>query len=392
VIHRGQRVPNLYTRPKTPSDSRAGDVYEVVYRDELGKQRQKTLNARTVQRAIAEAEEHRTKVRRGEVVAAPRLTMSEVAAEYLAMTESLVTTGERSQRTLDLYRQRYTKHVDPVLGRRRMQDIRAEHIGAIYAKQRRDGLKPWTINGTHTVISAVLTFALSRGYLATNPIFRLSKLDRPSQVTAREPRRLSEEEVRSLCANATPRYRPIIVTLAWTGTRVSEALALRWEDVDFENQEIRIRHQLDGRGEAKKPKTKAGTRSVPLLPIVAETLREHRKAQLAAGLAGPERLVFTTASGKPLNRHNVRSQGIVPAAEKAGLHAPGLTTVTTHDLRRTFISHLILGLGLDPVRVSKIAGHSNVTVTLNTYADEFDKAQHRDDLLARIERAGFGSA
>jgi hypothetical protein len=46
---------------------------------------------------------------------------------------------------------------------------------------------------------------------------------------------------------------------------------------------------------------------------------------------------------------------------------------------------------LDPVRVSKIAGHSNVSVTLNTYADEFDKAQHKDDLFARIERAGFGS-
>jgi len=65
--------------------------------------------------------------------------------------------------------------------------------------------------------------------------------------------------------------------------------------------------------------------------------------------------------------------------------------VTTHDLRRTFISHLILGLGLDPVRVARIAGHSNVSVTLNTYADEFDKAMHRDDLLARIEKAGFGA-
>jgi integrase len=82
----------------------------------------------------------------------------------------------------------------------------------------------------------------------------------------------------------------------------------------------------------------------------------------------------------------------VAAAKKAGLHElPRSTTVTTHDLRRTFISHLILGLGLDPVRVAKIAGHSNVSVTLNTYAEEFDRALHRDDLLARIERAGFGA-
>ena len=43
-------------------------------------------------------------------------------------------------------------------------------------------------------------------------------------------------------------------------------------------------------------------------------------------------------------------------------------TVTTHDLRRTFISHLIVRLGLDPIRVSKIAGHANVSVTLIVYA------------------------
>jgi integrase len=76
---------------------------------------------------------------------------------------------------------------------------------------------------------------------------------------------------------------------------------------------------------------------------------------------------------------------------RAGLNADGAASVTTHDLRRTFISHLILGLGLDPVRVAKIAGHSNVSVTLNTYAEEFDKAMHKDDLLARIDKAGFGA-
>ena len=61
------------------------------------------------------------------------------------------------------------------------------------------------------------------------------------------------------------------------------------------------------------------------------------------------------------------------AADKVALHGPESTKITTHDLRRTFISHLILGLGLDPVRVARIVGHSNVSVTLNTYAEEFDK-------------------
>jgi integrase len=103
------------------------------------------------------------------------------------------------------------------------------------------------------------------------------------------------------------------------------------------------------------------------------------------------KFVFTTATGKPLDRHNVRNQGVVTAGNNAGLHGAGSITITTHDLRRTFISHLILGLGLDPVQVARIAGHSNVSVTLNTYADEFDKALHRDDLFARIDKAGFGA-
>src|SRR5436305_11397738 len=109
VVHRGQRVPNLWKRPKKPTDHREGDTFEVIFQDELGKQRQKTLDSRTLQRAIVEAEEYRSQVRRGEVIASSRMTFSEVAAEFFAITEALVATGERSQRTLDLYRQRFGK-------------------------------------------------------------------------------------------------------------------------------------------------------------------------------------------------------------------------------------------------------------------------------------------
>jgi integrase len=172
----------------------------------------------------------------------------------------------------------------------------------------------------------ILSFALSRGYLATNPLSRLSRIETPQQVSRREARRLTEGEVRRLCKAATPRYRPVITTLAWTGLRVSEALALQWTDIDFEAKEIRVRRQLDDDGTTKPPKTKAGTRTVPLLPVLDETLRHHRRRQLAEGLASPEHLVFCSFTGKPLDRHNVRNKGVVAAAEKAGLHSAGSGT------------------------------------------------------------------
>jgi hypothetical protein len=139
VEHRGQRVPNLYRRPKSAQDRREGDTFEVIFRDETGAQRQKTLKSRSLQRAVAEAEDYRTQLRRGELVVSTRLTFDEAAEEFFQITEALVATGERSRRTLDLYRQRYAKHISPVLAKKRIQDVRPDHISAIFAAQRRGG-------------------------------------------------------------------------------------------------------------------------------------------------------------------------------------------------------------------------------------------------------------
>jgi site-specific recombinase XerD len=140
--------------------------------------------------------------------------VNELAEEYFALMDSLVATAERSQRTLDLYRQRYRTHIEPILGRKKVQDVRGEHVAAVYAKQRGTEISAWTISGTHTILSGLFRFALTRGYIATSPLDRLAKIEKPKQVTEREARRLSDEEIRKLCNAATPTYRPIITTLA----------------------------------------------------------------------------------------------------------------------------------------------------------------------------------
>src|SRR5580765_5787343 len=89
VVHRGKRVPNLYTRPKRQGDTSYGDTFELVYRDDSGRQRQKTLQARTVQRAVEEAEEWRTQLRRGESLPPSPITVDEVATEYFNLLQAL---------------------------------------------------------------------------------------------------------------------------------------------------------------------------------------------------------------------------------------------------------------------------------------------------------------
>jgi integrase len=127
---------------------------------------------------------------------------------------------------------------------------------------------------------SVLTFSLSRGYIVSNPLDRLAKIEKPKQVAKREPRRLSDSEVRALCAAATPRYRPIVTTLAWTGLRVSDALGLRWEDLDFEKREITVRFKLDHDGQLKPPKNKGRPADYPA-SASARTGTEESSARAA---------------------------------------------------------------------------------------------------------------
>lgn len=76
--------------------------------------------------------------------------------------------------------------------------------------------------------------------------------------------------------------------MLWTGLRVGEVTGLRWEDVDFESNTISVNHTLvyyDKRNKngvvyvSNTPKTKAGERTVPLLPKVKEALIQEKKRQ-----------------------------------------------------------------------------------------------------------------
>jgi hypothetical protein len=73
------------------------------------------------------------------------------------------------------------------------------------------------------------------------------------------------------------------------------------------------------------------------------------------------------------------------------LNVEGKPPVTMHAFRRTFASHLILDLGLDVVQVSRQVGHANPSITLNEYADLFERARHGDEIRERMGASAFGN-
>jgi len=186
------------------------------------------------------------------------------------------------------------------------------------------------------------------------------------------------------------------------GLRLGEACGLKWDDVDIETGEVRIRQQLqlvDKRLVLQDLKTEKSRRTLILPDICIQALREHRKRQLQERLKAGARwletgLVFTTYRtyregrgqamkvGAPLHPRNVRRvlEGLLDAAD------PKLPQVRFHDLRHSAAS-LLLASGVQIAEVSKLLGHSELRLTADLYAH---LQQQTATKAARVMDALFG--
>jgi integrase len=84
------------------------------------------------------------------------------------------------------------------------------------------------------------------------------------------------DEIRAIVHAAPGRIRLLLVTVIFSGLRSSELRGLSWEDVDLDKGELHVRRRADRYKKIGRPKSEAGDRTIPIGPVVVNTLREHR--------------------------------------------------------------------------------------------------------------------
>ena len=162
-------MSNGHTTPGPRKDTRgsrkrvAPGVFErsgrflISYVDTAGREHVETLGpirkpgskqGWTLRQAVAARERKRVDLRSGEAVSPTRMTVAEAWSDFAASLDARVSTGELSKRTRDLYGQRWRTHLEPRLGRLRIQDVRAEHIARMLRELREQGLSSWTTQGS----------------------------------------------------------------------------------------------------------------------------------------------------------------------------------------------------------------------------------------------------
>jgi integrase len=329
-------------------------------------------------------------VEAGVAPVSPRLRFETVADWWLDRFKAKVATGERHPRTLEAHRYQLDRHLLAAFSGRRVASITVDDVADLVHELRGHGCSAKTAASALATLQGVMRFARRRGWIVADPVELLEHDERPRPKPRRQ-RVLGLPEIERLLAACSSRDRLMIATVLYTGVRISELLGLVWDDIDFDTGLIHVRAQLSRahRGAPAHrvpPKTVASARDVPLVPQLVRLLAAHRQA---GRFTRGEDWVFATANGTPYGHRDVSRRCLARAARQAGLNDNRWPPLRFHDLRHTFASHLIVDLGLDVAQVSRILGHSRITVTLDIYTHLFEEARHARDIRGRMAASPF---
>jgi integrase len=348
-------------------------------------------------------------VAKGEALPDERVTVGAFLAKYLVHKHTIL-----RPRAWATYEQAVRLYLDPGLGKVPLAKLRPTHVQTWMADLQDGGVSPRTINYARVILRAALNQARKWEMVAINA----AALVDPPRHVLKEIQPLNPVQARALLAVAKgDRLGGLISIATALGLRLGEGLGLRWRDVDFKAGTLTVRQAIErsgGSAAARRPllaarraiqtqlaaaaprsderrdlhaqrealrvewrkvrtrihttapKTVRSRRTVRMPGVVVTALKAHRarqlKDRLAAGAGWEDTgLVFTTPIGTALDPRNVSREFHVL------LGAAKLPSIRFHDLRHTAAT-LLLAQGVDPRTIMETLGHSQISLTLNTYS------------------------
>lgn len=300
--------------------------------------------------------------------------------------------------TFSNYKYMYTQFVEPDFGKNKLVDLKRSDVRGFYnflAEERH--IQVNTIDSIHTVLHQVLELGVEDDYLRYNPSDNaLKELKKARNFETKRRRALTvpEKELFESFLSKQGQYHrwyPIFIIMLYTGMRVGEITGLRWCDIDLEDETISVNHTLvyyDKRDEERctfsinTTKTKAGDRTIPMLPKVKDAFLMEKEYQEECGLRskavvdGYRDFIFVNRFG------NVQHQGTLNKALRRIIrdcnydvldrdHSEDVTILpkfSNHSLRHTFTTRMCEA-GVNIKAMQSILGHADAETTLDIYAE-----------------------
>ena len=279
-----------------------------------------------------------------------------------AQNELKPVTRNNYQRNLEMY-------MLPVYGNKKIKDITTQSLSNFFT-----GLEvaPETTRKFKIVMSSVFQFGVEQGYIKKNPCQGAHYKKGTNEV--KKVKYLTKEQCQKLMelTQEYSTFNTIIQFLLFTGMRIGECLALRWEDIDFEHDLISIKYTLtyaDNMWSLQTPKTKTSERHVTMSTYTKELLLRHKERQdklkaIVGGAWVHPNIVFTSEVG------NYYCRSFMNKKLKQILVENDMPSLSVHGLRHSNAS-LLINNGYDVKAISEHLGHCNTEITSNIYVHIF---------------------
>lgn len=369
---------------------RSSGTYEFKWRDKRGNRH--SISAVTLEELREKELDVLRDVLDGVKVDKNNLTVNDMYNSWIQLKRGL------KENTFSNYKYMYKMFVEPDFGKNRITDLKRSDVRGFYnflAEEKHVQIN--TIDSIHTVLHQVLEIAVEDDYLRYNPSDNALKELKKAvnfEVEKRCALTVSEQEIFEAFLRKKGQYHrwyPVFTVMLWTGMRVGEITGLRWCDIDLEEGSINVNHTLvyfDKRAEERctfainTTKTKAGERSIPMLPKVKEAFLMEKEYQRECGVKsesvvdGYRDFIFVNRFG------NVQHQGTLNKALRRIIRDCNfeildknkqndviiLPKFSNHSLRHTFTTRMCEA-GVNIKAMQEILGHADAETTMDIYAE-----------------------
>ena len=283
------------------------------------------------------------------------------------------------------YKTKLRCYIKPALGDILIYSLRADHVQKMVNDMLARGLSPKNIRDTFNNINAAMKKAVVLRYIPFNPCEGVV-LPKLKKYRAKV---YDNQMIHTLLdtAEGTDMYLPILLGVT-VGLRRGEMIALRWDDIDFKTNTIKVRsNMVNGENGCiiKAPKSEAGIRDIKVGDEVMAELRKARLQYMEDALTSPHfqnlNFVIRQEDGSPMLPDSMTRKW------SRFLKDNDLPHIRLHDLRHSNATALIQA-GVNPRVVQQRLGHSDVNITLNTYTHvlpemDIDAAEKLDAIMLR---------
>lgn len=285
--------------------------------------------------------------------------------------------------TLKGYESYIRRHIIPNLGHLRLKDLSATHVNKMLNEMGKQGLSPRSRNLARAILRKALNDAIDADILVSNAAAKA----KAAREQGKNVEPLTPEQVKTLISFTRDHWMgPLIHIALGTGLRQGELLALRWQDVNFQEKSIQVQNtltRLNGQFVLSPPKTDKSQRKVFLddssMRALERQAKQIEEARLVAGTKWVDwGLVFSSTNGTPQHNSNVTHR-VQKLMEEAGVPRK-----TFHNLRHSAAS-LLYANGADIKMIQEVLGHSQIALTANTYT-------HLDEAMRKEAAVKMGAA